>query len=68
MPLALAALLAVDGLVVELFLSAEGKHPVGNDHSGVPHFYKTNGLPLADWRDYRELSASVGTPIVGSAK
>ena len=54
--------------VVELFLNADGKHPVGNDHSGVPHFCKTNGWPLADWRDYRELSASVGTPNLGNTK
>jgi hypothetical protein len=48
--------------VVERFLNAEGKHPAGNNHSGVPHFCRTNGLPLADWRDYRELNVDLGAP------
>jgi hypothetical protein len=54
--------------VVERFLNADGKHSAGNDHSGMPHFCTTNGLPLADWRDYRELSANVGAPVEGNAK
>lgn len=46
--------------VVERFLNRDGKYPSGNDYSGLPHFCRTNGLPLADWRDYRELSVNVG--------
>lgn len=48
--------------VVELFLNADGKYPAGNEHSGMPSFCATKGLPMADWRDYRELSANVGAP------
>lgn len=48
--------------VVERFLNIDGKHPAGNDHSGMSHHCKTNGLPLADWRDYREISARIGAP------
>ena len=48
--------------VVERFLNIDGEHPAGNDHSVMPHYCRTNGLPLADWRDYREISARIGAP------
>jgi hypothetical protein len=51
--------------IVERFLNRDGKYPSGNDHSGMPHFCRTNELPLADWRDYRELSVNVGAPGEG---
>lgn len=54
--------------VVERFLNAEGKYPPGNNHSGVPHFCRTNGLPLADWRDYRDLSVDLGAPGEGKVR
>jgi len=54
--------------VVERFLNADGKHATGNDHSGMPHFCTTKGLPLADWRDYQELSVNVGAPGEGSTR
>jgi hypothetical protein len=54
--------------VVERFLNADGKHATGNDHSGMPHFCTTNGLPLADWRDYQELNVNVGAPGVGTTR
>lgn len=48
--------------VVERFLNVDGEHAAGNDHSGMSHFCRTNGLPLGDWRDYREISARIGAP------
>jgi hypothetical protein len=43
--------------MVERFLNASGKNPSGADFSGMPHFCKTKGLPIGDWRDYRKLPA-----------
>lgn len=54
--------------VVDRFLNAEGKNPPGSDFSGIPYFCKTQGLPLADWRDYREVAFTVGAPGEGNAK
>ncbi len=51
--------------VVERFLNVEGKHPPGSDFSGVLHYCKTHELPLADWRDYREVGFTVGAPGEG---
>lgn len=48
--------------VVERFLNAEGAHPAGSDFSGVVHFCKSHGLPVADWRDYREVGFTVAAP------
>ena len=41
--------------MVERFLNVSGKNPNGADFSGMPHFCKTQGLPIGDWRDYRKL-------------
>lgn len=54
--------------MVESFLNAEGKHPSGNDFSGVVPYCKANGLRLADWRDYREITLTVGAPGAGKAQ
>ncbi|MEO8460208.1 MAG: hypothetical protein ABI451_06750, partial [Dokdonella sp.] len=43
--------------MVELFLNASGKNANGADFSGMPHYCKTKGLPVADWRDYKKGSA-----------
>ena len=47
---------------VELFLNSSGKNPSGSDFSGTPHFCKTQGLPLADWRDYRKITVNTQFP------
>lgn len=52
-------------VVVERFLNVDGKHAVGADYSGISHYCKTHGLPLADWRDFREISASIAAPGKG---
>lgn len=54
--------------VVERFLNRDGTFPSGNDFSGVPHFCRTNELPLADWQDYRELSVNVDARAAGRAQ
>ena len=54
--------------IVERFLNRDGRHPSGNDYSGMPHFCRTNELPLADWRDYRELSVNVDASAAGRAE
>ncbi len=54
--------------IVEHFLNADGKQTAGNDFSGVPHFCTTRGLPVAEWRDYRELNVTVGAPVEVTAK
>lgn len=41
--------------MVERFLNASGKNPSGADFSGMPHYCRTHGLPIGDWRDYRKL-------------
>ncbi len=46
--------------MVEVFLNASGKNPSGADFSGMANFCKARGLPLADWRDYRKVTASAG--------
>lgn len=51
--------------VVERFLNVDGKHAVGADYSGISHYCKTHGLPLADWRDFRKISASIAAPGKG---
>lgn len=53
---------------VELFLNAEGKHPSGSNFSGAVPDCKAKGLPVADWRDYRDVAFTVGAPGEGSAK
>jgi hypothetical protein len=45
---------------VELFLNASGKNPSGADYSGMPSFCKSQGLPVADWRDYRKITVTAG--------
>lgn len=45
---------------VELFLNASGKNASGADFSGMPHFCKSQGLPVADWRDYRKVTVTAG--------
>lgn len=52
--------------IVERFLNIDGEHPAGNDHSVMPHYCRSNGLPLADCRDYREISARIGAPGEGN--
>lgn len=47
---------------VERFLNAEGKNPPGSDFSGVVHFCQSHELPVADWRDYREVGFTVAAP------
>ena len=54
--------------IVERFLNADGKHAAGSDFSGVVHFCKSHGLPIADWRDYREVGFTVAAPGEGNAK
>lgn len=54
--------------IVERFLNRDGKHPSGNDYSGMPHFCRTNELPLADWNDFRELSVNVDARAAGRAQ
>ncbi len=55
--------------MVERFLNAAGKNPNGADFSGMPHFCKTRGLPVADWRDYQKLAAlNILYPGAGVAK
>jgi len=53
---------------VERFLNVEGNHPAGSDFSGVPHYCKSHDLPVADWRDYRQVTATMGAPASGDAK
>lgn len=48
--------------LVESFLNAEGKHPGGADYSGMPHFCKSRGLPVGDWRDYQQMIVTAGAP------
>ena len=48
--------------IVERFLNVDGKHPAGSDFSGVVHFCKSHKLPIADWRDYREVGFTVAAP------
>ena len=54
--------------VVERFLNKDGEYPSGNDYSGIPHFCRTNELPLGDWKDYRELSVNVDALATGRAQ
>jgi len=55
--------------MVERFLNVSGKNPNGADFSGMPHFCKTQGLPIGDWRDYRKLPAiNLLYPGVGVAR
>jgi hypothetical protein len=54
--------------VVERFLNRDGKYPSGNDYSGIPHFCRTNELPIADWRDYQELSVNIDARAAGRAQ
>ena len=55
--------------MVERFLNASGKNPSGSDYSGMPHYCKTHGLPVADWRDYRKLTTiNLLYPGAGVAK
>jgi hypothetical protein len=55
--------------MVERFLNASGKNPSGSDYSGMPHYCKTHGLPVADWRDYRKLpTINLLYPGAGVAK
>lgn len=53
---------------VELFLNASGKNPSGSDYSGMANFCNTQGLPLADWRDYRKVTANTQFPGAGGKK
>jgi hypothetical protein len=54
--------------LVERFLNAQGKHPPGADYSGSTYFCKTKGLPVGDWRDYQQVTATMGPPGEGKAK
>lgn len=54
--------------VVELFLNASAKHPSGADYSGMAQFCTARGLPIADWRDYRKITVSIGPPGMGIGK
>ncbi len=54
--------------IVERFLNRDGKYSSGNDYSGMPHFCRTNELPLADWRDYQELSVNIDARAAGRAQ
>ena len=55
--------------MVERFLNASGKNVSGADFSGMPHFCKTQGLPIGDWRDYRKLpTINLLYPGAGVAK
>ena len=61
--------LAPPEATVERFLNASGKHWPGADFSGMPHFCKTQGLPIGDWRDYRKQPAmNILYPDAGVAK
>ncbi len=63
------AKLAPPDKVVERFLNASGENPNGADFSGMPHFCKTQGFPVADWRDYQKLPAiNIFYPGAGVAK
>jgi hypothetical protein len=53
---------------VELFLNASGKNTAGSDYSGTAYFCNTQGLPLADWRDYRKITANTQFPGAGGKK
>ena len=53
---------------VELFLNASGKNPSGSDYSGMAYFCNTQRLPLADWRDYRKITANTQFPGAGGKK
>ena len=59
--------IAPSDAAVELFLNAEGKHPSGSDFSGAVSDCKKKGLPLGDWRDYRDVVFTVGAPGSGDA-
>lgn len=55
--------------MVERFLNASGKNVAGADFSGMPHFCRTQGLPIGDWRDYRKLpTMNILYPGAGVAK
>lgn len=49
--------------VVESFLNAAGKNPSGSDFSGIPSFCASRELPVGDWRDYVQVSISLGAPL-----
>ena len=53
---------------VELFLNASGKNPSGSDYSGMANFCNTQSFPLADWRDYRKITANTQFPGAGVTK
>ncbi len=54
---------------VERFLNASGKNQSGADFSGMPHYCKSKGLPVGDWRDYRKgPTMNILYPSVGVAK
>ena len=59
---------APDDATVERFLNFDGKHPTGVDYSGMPAFCKERGLPLGDWRDYRDTPVASGAPGQGNGK
>lgn len=55
--------------MVERFLNASGKNVAGADFSGMPHFCRTQGLQIGDWRDYRKLpTMNILYPGAGVAK
>lgn len=55
--------------MVERFLNVSGKNANGADFSGMPHFCKTHGLPIGDWRDYRKLpTINIFYPLAGENK
>lgn len=54
--------------IVELFLNASGKYPSGSDYSGMTQFCAARGLPVADWRDYRQITVSMTPPGMGIGK
>lgn len=47
---------------VELFINASGKNTPGSDYSGTAFFCKSQGLPLADWQDYRKITVNTQIP------
>jgi hypothetical protein len=53
---------------VERFLNAAGKHAPGSDFSGVPYYCKSHDLPVADWRDYRQVTVVMGAPGTEDAR
>jgi len=53
---------------VELFINASGKNTPGSDYSGTVFFCKTQGLPLADWRDYRNITVNTQFPGASTGK